>query len=88
MKTMHVLFALLLIVVLCGCTENVRSRNFGGKMIVDLPKGKKLVNVTWKDTQFWYLTRDMHSDEQPETYQFSEKSTFGINGEVIVRESK
>ena len=39
------------IFVLGSCTENARVKNFGGEGTVNLPQGRKLVNVTWKDTQ-------------------------------------
>ena len=42
---------------LISCTENSRVKSFGGTGDINLPKGQKLVNVTWKETQIWYLTR-------------------------------
>jgi hypothetical protein len=65
-------------VSLFSCTENSRVKNFGGEGTFNLPKGQKLVNVTWKETQLWYLTRPMHDNETAETYQFQEESSFGI----------
>jgi len=76
--------------MLCGgCTEHDRAKSFGGTLTVDLQPGRKLVNVTWKETELWYLTRTMRSDENPETYEFQESSGFGVmEGKVIVKERR
>jgi len=72
-----------------GCTENIRSKEFGGKMATDLPAGQKLVMVTWKDSDLWLLYRPMHSNDVAETYTLKEQSTFGVwNGTVIIHESR
>jgi hypothetical protein len=68
----------LLAITLASCTENARVKNFGGEGTITLPKGQKLVNVTWKDTQIWYLTRQMDSTDVAETYTFHEESSFGV----------
>jgi uncharacterized lipoprotein YehR (DUF1307 family) len=86
------LLASLLIVVMLaisGCTDNQSTKFYGGKMTINLPKGQKLINTTWKDTELWYLTRTMTDKEQAENYSFKEKSTFGMmEGEVTFVESK
>ena len=70
-----------------GCTDNQAAKNFGGTMTIDLPPGQKLVNVTWKETQLWYLTRPAKAGETPETLTFSEKSDYGmIEGTVLFKE--
>jgi hypothetical protein len=72
-----------------GCTDNIRSKAFGGTMTINLAPGQKLVNATWKDAELWYLTRPMRSGETPETFEFHEKSSLGmIEGNVIFQESK
>jgi len=72
-----------------SCTENARVRRFGGEAIVQLQSGQKLVEVTWKDNDLWYLTRPMRSNEKPEEYKFSEKSSIGImEGVYIIKEKK
>ena len=73
--------------LLAGCTENERVRNFGGTKQVELPAGEKLVNITWKENNVWYLTRTRHPDEKPEIYKFSEDSNFGVaKGSIVIRE--
>lgn len=73
-----------------SCTENTRAKTFGGTAKIELPKGKKLVNITWKDDgQLWYLTRDMKTDEIAESYSFQENSKWGlIEGTVNIIENK
>lgn len=65
-------------IMVVGCTDNERARNWGGKETVILPKGKKLINVTWKQDELWYLVRERHENETPEVYEFAEKSSWGI----------
>lgn len=65
-------------VMATSCTENERVKQWGGEGNINLPKGRKLVNVTWKETQIWYLTRPMNSNDVAETYQFQEESSWGV----------
>jgi hypothetical protein len=72
-----------------SCTENERVKNFGGEGTINLPAGRKLVNITWKDTEIWYLTRKMKDTDSAETYQFQEESSWGtIEGVYNIVESK
>jgi len=73
-----VFLAIGVIVMLGSCTDNNRVKNWGGEGTINLPKGRKLVNVTWKNTQVWYLTRPMTSTDVAETYQFHEESSWGV----------
>jgi hypothetical protein len=73
-----VFLAIGVIAMLGSCTENNRVKNWGGEGTINLPKGRKLVNVTWKNTQVWYLTRPMSSSDVAETYQFQEESSWGV----------
>jgi hypothetical protein len=82
-------FTIATLLLLASCTENQRAKSFGGTSTMNLPKGEKLVNVTWKGDEIWYLTRPMKSDESPETYTYREESSLGvIEGTVIIKESK
>ncbi len=77
------------IILAVGCTENQRAKNFGGNSTYELPKRQKLVLVTWKDNNIWYLTRSMKESETAETYTFQEESSFGLlNGTVTIKETK
>lgn len=65
------------------------TKLWGGIKNVDLPKGKKLVNITWKDSDLWYLTRDMTETDKDETYEFVKESNFGIaEGKLMIKEYK
>jgi hypothetical protein len=84
-----VFLSLVLGMSLLSCTENSRVKNWGGEGTIRLPKGKKLVNVTWKETEVWYLTREMDSNDVAETYQFHEESSYGvIEGTYTIIETK
>jgi hypothetical protein len=77
------------IVMLGSCTENSRVKQWGGEGTINLPQGRKLVNVTWKETQVWYLTRPMNSTDVAETYQFHEESSWGmVEGTYNIVETK
>ena len=74
---------------LTSCTDNEMAKNFGGSMSFELPKGQKLVNITWKENELWYLSRTMTSTDSVETYTFQEKSSYGIQeGTITIKESK
>ena len=71
----------LCVVLTVSCTQNQRARNFGGNATYTLPKGQKLVMVTWKEDDLWYLSRPMKEGEDVETYTLQEESSFGmLNG--------
>jgi len=66
-----------------SCTQNEMAKNYGGSIDLNLPAGQKLVNITWKDNEIWYLSRPMTSKDSVETYSFQEKSSFGIQEGTI-----
>jgi hypothetical protein len=72
-----------------SCTDNNRTKMWGGTMKVELEKGQKLVDVTWKETSLWYMTKPMSPFDVAETYTFKEESSYGIiEGKVIFIETK
>jgi len=78
-----------MMMTLVSCTENSRVKNFGGQGTINLPQGRKLVNVTWKETEIWYLTRPMDTIDVAQTYQFQEESSWGvIEGTYNIVETK
>lgn len=84
-----VLAIALVAISLASCTENSRVKSWGGEGTINLPKGQKLVTITWKETQVWYLTRPMDSTDKAETYKFQEESSFGVmEGTYNIVESK
>jgi len=81
--------ALALMIGSVGCTKNAHARVYGGTETIKLEPGQKLINATWKETDLWILTRDMHDGEAAESYRFSEDSSFGVlEGTVNFVESK
>ena len=84
-----VILSILAISLLASCTQNERAKSFGGTATVNLPQGQKLVNITRKEDQIWYLTRTMNSSDSAETYTFQEESSYGMmEGTVILKETK
>jgi hypothetical protein len=87
---MKKLFLVIGVILMLGsCTENTRVKQWGGEGTINLPKGRKLVTVTWKGDQVWYLTKAMDSSDVAETYQFQEESSWGlIEGTYNIVETK
>jgi hypothetical protein len=91
MKKFMLLLSLLCLGTLGGCTQNQRARSLGGKETIEVPRGQKIVTVSWKekDGSLWILSRPMREGEEPETWSYKAKSSFGIfEGEVVLKESK
>ncbi|MEI6022568.1 MAG: hypothetical protein WCQ32_01880 [bacterium] len=65
------------------------TKSFGGTTELQLQKGKKLINITWKGDNLWYITRDMKKSDSAETYTFQESSNLSVaQGLVIIHEQK
>ena len=60
-------FLAVAVLALVGCTQNERARSWGGKATYGLEPGKKLVTMTWKEDDLWFLQRPMREGEAPET---------------------
>ena len=83
------LFLLIALVAMCSCTENQRARAYGGNMTIELPKGEKLVNATWKEANLFYLTELMEEGYVPKSKKFRESSNFGVwESEITFVESR
>ncbi len=83
------IFGLFLCTFLISCTDKEKARNFGGTETINLPKGQKLMMITWKESDIWYLTKPMSAKDTAETYTFQEESSYGVwEGTVIIKESK
>lgn len=80
---------LISLICLCSCTEQIRTRQFGGEMTIDLPAGQELMMVTWKEDDLFYLTRPMAPDYVPVTKTFRESSSWGVmESTVYFKESR
>lgn len=74
--------------MMVGCEQYV-SRKAGGTMSIKLEPNQRLMEVTWKDGDLWYLTEPMDSDYMPKTKVFQENSLYGVlEGKVIFIESR
>ena len=84
--------AIILIIVAAifvSCTDHTMSRKFGGKETITLPKGMKLVEATWKESDLWYLLEPMDANYVPKTKIFQEDSRFGVlEGKVTFVETR
>jgi hypothetical protein len=79
----------MMVTLLPSCTKNQRVKQFGGTSEFTLPMNEKLVNITWKDNNMWYLTRKFRPFDDTVTYHFKEKSSYGLwQGEYIVHEQR
>ena len=81
--------ALMVAVLLLTSCENFATRNFGGSQTIELEKGQRLVEITFKDNDLWILTEPMDSDYVPKTKTFYEDSNLGVmQGKITIVESK
>jgi len=88
-KVLSILMIVVSLALMTSCTQNSRAKNFGGKASLNLPAGQKLVVVTWKDDNLWYLTRPMNENDVPETYTFQEESSWGLmEGTYTIKETR
>lgn len=88
-EAMKRIIALFVTALLTACTEQTMTRNFGGNQEIELGKGQRLVELTWKDNNLWILTEPMDSDYVPKTKTFYEISEWGAwEGFIAIIESK
>lgn len=86
-KVLFLLFAILF--CFTSCTEKQRTRQFGGSMVINLPKGQKLMMATWKETDLFYLLEPMDSNYIPKQKTFVEDSNWGVlESKIIFVESR
>ena len=79
---------LLMFLCLTSCDQSI-TRTIGGTTKIELESGERLVEVTWKGDDIWYLVEPMDSNYVPKTKTFKESSRVGIlEGKVIFYEKK
>jgi hypothetical protein len=72
----------LAIVVMISCTENSRARSWGGSETVTLKKNEVLVNLAWKNSDLWVLSKDTLTNVK----YLREKSSWGmVEGEIVIK---
>ena len=74
---------------LTSCDQYV-SKKLGGTTTINLEKGEKLVEATWKEGgNLWYLVEPMDSNYTPKVKVFKESSMYGVlEGKVVFIESR
>ena len=88
-KTIKQILVVSAFAITASCTENKKARTFGGTAKLELPVGQKLINVTWKESNLWHLTRPMVATDTAATYTFHEQSSLGVwEGTYIIIEKK
>lgn len=89
-KYFYIVITLFAFVLLNACTSKQIAKQYGGTVTIEVPKGEKLIECTWKDGgNLWYLTEPMEDDYVPKTKTFREESNYGImEGKVVFIESR
>ena len=87
-KAVTVILIAVLVAIYCsGCHE--ATRDLGGSMTLELEPGRKLEEITWKESSLWYLTRPMREGEHAETHIFQQDSEWGVfEGTVTIIEKE
>jgi hypothetical protein len=85
-----VIWACALLYLFACCTPQQKARTYGGTQTIEVRKGWKVTEATWKDDgNLWYLMEPMDSDYVPKVKSFKESSVWGVmQGEVIFKESR
>jgi hypothetical protein len=89
MKKIYLFLSLLAILSFSSCTEQIRTRTFGGKMEIEVPAGYKVTSATWKETALFYFMEPMEEGYVPKEKKFVESSSYGImESEVTFKEKR
>ena len=86
---MAIVLCLVCTVIFTSCTEQIRTRKFGGTMVIEVPAGYKVTSATWKEAELFYFLEPMEEVYVPKEKKFVESSSFGIlESEVIFKEKR
>jgi hypothetical protein len=89
MKKIKLVLVIIVLAFMLTSCEQFFARRYGGQTTIELDKGQKLIEVTWKDDDLWYLVEPMKPNDTPRTLEFIERSNYGVlEGKVIFIESK
>lgn len=89
MKKIYLAILFILSFTLFSCTEQIRTRNFGGKMTINVKSGYKVTMATFKESDLWYMIEPMDENYVPKNKQLIESSSFGVmEGNITFIESK
>lgn len=80
-KLIAAIVAVVGLVGLTGCEQYV-AKKFGGTAELKIPEGSRLVSVTWKLDNIWYLVYF----EETNTCYFNESTNMGVlEGSVVIK---
>lgn len=85
---MAMVFCLVCTLSFTSCTEQIRTRTFGGTMIIDVPNGYKVTSATWKETDLFYFMEPMEDGYVPKDKMFVESSSYGVLESKIIFKEK
>lgn len=90
MKKIFMAIALCLVCALTftSCTEQMRTRTFGGTMSIDVPDGYKVTSATWKENDLFYFMEPMEEGYTPKEKMFIESSSYGVLESKIIFKEK
>ena len=89
MKKIYLFLGLLAILSFSSCTEQIRTRTFGGTMEIEIPTGYKVTSATWKEAELFYFLEPMEEGYVPKEKKFVESSSYGIlESEVTFKEKR
>lgn len=77
-KLIKFLLIVIAVVSFTGCTEQIRARQFGGNIDIDVPAGYKVTSATWKECDLFYFIEPMEEGYEPKEKFFVENSALGI----------
>ena len=87
-KLIKFLLIVIAVVSFTGCTEQIRARQFGGNIDIDVPAGYKVTSATWKECDLFYFIEPMEEDYEPKKKFFVESAAFGIMESQITFKEK
>lgn len=89
MKKIYLFLGLLAILSFSSCTEQIRTRTFGGTMEIEVPTGYKVTSATWKETDLFYFMEPMEEGYVPKDKIFIESSSYGmLESKIIFKEKR
>lgn len=89
MKKIYLFLSLLTILSFSSCTEQIRTRTFGGTMVIDVPSGYKVTSATWKETDLFYFMEPVEEGYVPKDKMFIESSSYGmLESKIIFKEKR
>ena len=70
------------IFIMSACAEEkkIEETKYEGheEKVIRLPACTKLISISWKNDNLWYLTRPLHTGETPETYNLKKEIGFSV----------